>query len=146
MCGLFDFAIVALGITLSGSLMPRAPAQVDVLWLPFSEQALAADIDEGKTVFVDVTADWCLTCKANKKFILSQDALSQRIFHTDIIAMQADWTNPDPIITSFLHKYGRYGIPFNAVFGPSAPQGILLPELLTPDSINNALDKAANSK
>jgi suppressor for copper-sensitivity B len=143
--GLLDFALIALGVTLAGSFIPKTEATVDVLWLPFNEQALAADVDEGKTVFVDVTADWCLTCKANKKFILSQDALSQRLFHSDIIAMQADWTNPDPVISDFLHKYRRYGIPFNAVFGPSAPQGIVLPELLTPEAVNNALDKAVNT-
>lgn len=141
--GTLDLVLFAFCITLSGSIFPKAPASVDTLWLPFSEHALAADIDEGKTVFVDVTADWCLTCKANKKFILSKDIMKQRLFHSDIIAMQADWTNPDPVITNFLHKYGRYGIPFNAVFGPSAPQGIVLPELLTPEIVMDALDKAS---
>jgi suppressor for copper-sensitivity B len=142
--GLLDFAIVALALAISGSLMPKKTAEVDTLWLPFSERAIAADVDEGKTVFVDVTADWCLTCKANKKFILSQDAITQRVFHSDVIAMQADWTNPDPIISAFLRRYGRYGIPFNVVFGPGAPQGIVLPELLTPSGVTQALDKAAS--
>lgn len=141
--GILDFILVSFIVTISGSLIPKMPPTVDVLWLPFSEHALAADVEEGKTVFVDVTADWCLTCKANKKFILSNDAISERLFHSDIIAMQADWTNPDPIITNFLHKYGRYGIPFNAVFGPAAPQGIVLPELLTPETVAKALDKAS---
>jgi suppressor for copper-sensitivity B len=56
--------------------------------------------------------------------------------------MQGDWTNPDPAITDFLRKYGRYGIPFNIVFGPGAPQGIVLPELLTEKAVLDALDKA----
>ena len=141
--GLFDFVVVALGITLSGSLIPKAAPTVDALWQPFNETAIAANVEEGKIVFVDVTADWCLTCKANKKFILSQPDLSDRLFHSDIISMQADWTNPDPGISAFLQKYGRYGIPFNAVFGPNAPEGIVLPELLTPSVVTKALDRAA---
>ena len=118
---------------------------VDQLWHSFSEQSLAANNAEGKTVFLDITADWCITCKANKHFILSDEKLRERLFHTDIVAMQADWTNPDPVIADFLHKYGRYGIPFNAVFGPGAPDGIILPELLTPALVNDALDKASKS-
>jgi suppressor for copper-sensitivity B len=58
------------------------------------------------------------------------------------VPMQANWTNPDPVIADFLHKYGRYGIPFNIVFGPGAPQGIVLPELLTVQKVLDALDAA----
>ncbi|HEU0118488.1 MAG TPA: protein-disulfide reductase DsbD domain-containing protein [Alphaproteobacteria bacterium] len=141
--GLIDFGLVALVLIIAGSIIPKPLTKVDALWLPFDEHAIAADVDEGKVVFVDVTADWCLTCKANKKFILSRDDLSQKLFHSDVLAMQADWTNPDPVITAFLHKYGRYGIPFNAVFGPGAPQGLVLPELLSPEAIEQALEKAA---
>lgn len=140
--GLVVMTVVAIAVTFSGSMIPKAPAIADMLWLPFSEHAIAADIDEGKTVFVDVTADWCLTCKANKQIIKSDEALQQRLFHSDIIAMQADWTNPDPIIERFLQKYGRYGIPFNIVYGPAAKQGIVLPELLSPGLVMEAIDKA----
>lgn len=56
--------------------------------------------------------------------------------------MAADWTRPDSIIAAYLKSYGRYGIPFNAVYGPSAPQGIALSELLTPADVLNALQRA----
>ena len=56
--------------------------------------------------------------------------------------MQGDWTRPDQTISDYLARYGRYGIPFNAVFGPGAPEGILLPELLTPGAVTDALDRA----
>ena len=135
--------IFAIWLVVSGTLLPKHEAEVDTLWQPFSPNRLAADLAEGKTVFLDITADWCLTCKANKKFVLSDATLTERLFHTDVIAMQANWTNPDPVIADFLHKYGRYGIPFNAAFGPDAPQGIVLPELLTPKIVTNALDKAS---
>lgn len=141
--GLIDFGLVALLVTLIGSFIPREKNGVEKLWIPMNQAAITADISEGKTVFIDVTADWCLTCKANMKFVLSQEPVAQRLFHDDVIAMEGDWTNPDPIITDFLHKYGRYGIPFNVVFGPGAPQGIVLPELLSSKAVMDALDKAA---
>ena len=143
--GIASFAILAFGTVLAGSLAPKPPPQIDAAWQRFDETEIAREIQEGKTVFVDVTADWCLTCKANKKFILARDEISQRLFHSDIIAMQADWTNPDPVIGVFLQKYGRYGIPFNAVFGPGAPQGLVLPELLSSEAVMAAFDKAAKS-
>ncbi|MDD3182146.1 MAG: protein-disulfide reductase DsbD family protein [Alphaproteobacteria bacterium] len=113
------------------------------LWQKFDEDSINRAVREGKVVFVDITADWCLTCKANKRFTLSQEDVANRIFNNDkIIVMQGDWTNPDPAITAFLHKHGRYGIPFNAVFGPQTPNGILLPELLTPSIVLEAINHA----
>ena len=57
--------------------------------------------------------------------------------------MRADWTSPDPKIAAFLASFGRYGIPLNVVFGPAAPGGILLPELLTTGAVFQAIDKAS---
>jgi len=114
--------------------------------LKYAPAMLRADIDEGRTVFLDVTANWCLTCKANKRFVLSSDEIARRLFHSDVVAMQANWTNPDPAVSDLLHKYGRYGIPFNIVFGPRAPQGIVLPELLTGSAVLKALDEASGVK
>jgi suppressor for copper-sensitivity B len=94
-------------------------------------------------VFVDVTADWCVTCQANKKLVLDQQPVAGRLKDGGVVAMQADWTNPDPKIADFLGRHGRYGIPFNIVYGPGAPAGIVLPELLTADAVNAALDQAA---
>ena len=59
-----------------------------------------------------------------------------------IVPMQADWTRPDPAISAYLEKFNRYGIPFNAVYGPAAPQGLPLPELLTQKAIFDAITKA----
>lgn len=144
--GIIECCLMAFLLGLNGAMQTKPDAQIDRLWLPYSQIALAADIAEGKTVFLDVTADWCLTCKANMKFTLSRVEIKNRIFHTDIIAMQADWTNPNPAIADLLHKYGRYGIPFNIVYGPGAPDGITLPELLTPTLVLDALDRASGQK
>ena len=59
--------------------------------------------------------------------------------------MRGDWTRPDPMISDYLASFGRYGIPFNAVYGPGAPEGIALPELLTSEEVLDALDRAAGS-
>ncbi len=136
-------AIIAVALSLSGDPEPDAIAKNQKLWQPFDESAIAIQVAAGQTVFVDITADWCLTCKVNKKFVLSDDDISQRLFHSDVIAMQGDWTNPDPVITNFLHKFRRYGIPFNVVYGPGAPQGITLPELLNHDVVMDAIVKAS---
>ncbi len=137
---------VIVGIGSFGGLTPAALRDADFLWVPYSAQTLAKAQAEGKTVFLDVTADWCLTCKANMKFTLSDPELVDRLFHQNVIAMQADWTNPDPEITKLLQSHGRYGIPFNAAFGPAAPQGIVLPELLTVTEVREALDAAEGKK
>ena len=129
-------------IALAASV-PESLAKESGVWERFEERKIPAALAQGKIVFVDVTADWCITCKFNKRFILSQDDVSARLFDKNkVVALQADWTNPDPAITAFLQKYGNYGVPFNIVFGPQAPQGIPLPELLTSSAVLDALEKA----
>ncbi len=123
----------------------RTTAAVDEMshWQDFEPLSIARRVSEGETVFVDVTADWCLTCKANKSFVLDRDPVRARLHDGSVIAMQADWTRPDDSIARFLERYDRYGIPFNIVFGPAAPSGIALPEILTPQAVVDALDTAS---
>lgn len=144
--GILIFIGYAVTLTHAGMQTTKPITEVDTHWTRFSPNALAANLAEGKTVFLDITADWCLTCKANKKFILEQSDIYTRLFDDGVVAMQADWTNPDPEITAFLQKHGRYGIPFNAVYGKNAPEGIVLPELLTRDAVYDALEKASGEK
>lgn len=112
-------------------------------WVAFDEAAIPELVVKDNVVFVDVTADWCITCQANKTLVIDQQPVAGRLRQAGIIAMQADWTNPDPKIADFLGRHGRYGIPFNIVYGPGAPAGIVLPELLTAEAVSNALDQAA---
>jgi len=112
-------------------------------WKPFDQAAIARLVGEGKTVFVDVTADWCVTCIVNKRLILESTAVNARLTAPNVLAMQADWTRSDDGIARFLAANNRYGIPFNAVYGPGAPAGIVLPELLTERAVLDALAKAA---
>lgn len=141
-------AALALGAVVLPVSMPPpgAPAPAKTAdagqWRVFDEAAIPALIAEGRIVFVDVTADWCITCQANKKLVLNRGKVAERLGGKDVIAMRADWTRPDPVIARYLAKFGRYGIPFNVVYGPTAPAGIPLPELLTSDTVLTALDKA----
>ncbi len=119
------------------------PVAGDGPWRPFDEAAIPALVASGSIVFVDVTADWCITCKVNKKIVLADADTRDRLFGDGVVAMQADWTRPDEGIARYLAKHGRYGIPFNIVYGPGAPGGRPLPELLTPATVIDALSEAA---
>ena len=116
-----------------------------VAWINFEPAKLASLVGEGRIMFVDVTADWCLTCKVNKSLVLDQGAVTDRLNGAAVVAMRADWTKPDARVSAYLASFGRYGIPFNAVYGPAAPQGIALPELLTVSVVLDALKKAAGA-
>lgn len=119
------------------------PSHAGVPWVPFDEAAIAAAVAEGRTVFVDVTADWCITCQANKKLVVNRGAVARRLGEgAGVVPMRADWTRPDARISRFLARYGRYGIPFNIVYGPATPEGVILPELLSESAVLAALEQA----
>ena len=129
-------------LVLAAATLPPAPAEraVDAGWEPFAEARIGAEVARGNTVFVDVTADWCLTCKANKSLVLTRDGVAAALAET--VALQADWTRPDDAIAAYLRANDRFGIPFDAVYGPGAPDGILLPELLTEAAVLDAITRA----
>jgi suppressor for copper-sensitivity B len=137
-----------LGWVLAGQLgilrtTPADQAQGEAVhWQAFDQAKISDLVTSGKTVFIDVTADWCLTCKANKTLVLDRAPVSASLNGADVVPMVADWTRPDPAISVYLAKFGRYGIPLNVVYGPKAPQGIVLPELLTSDAVIAALQQA----
>lgn len=120
-----------------------ASAALDDGWHKFDAALIRPAVDEGKTVIVDVTADWCLTCKANKKLVLQKKDVVAALSAPNILRLQADWTHRDETIAEYLRSFGKYGIPFNVVYGPAAPQGLVLPELLTQDAVMDALVEAA---
>jgi suppressor for copper-sensitivity B len=116
-----------------------------VSWRPFAATDVNALVRSGRTVFVDVGAAWCATCKVNESLVLDSTPIRQRLA-SDVEPIRADWTRPDKAITTYLRSFGRYGVPFNVVFGPGAPEGIVLPELLTQQAVLDALDAAANTR
>ncbi|MBT6093481.1 MAG: hypothetical protein HOH04_01275 [Rhodospirillaceae bacterium] len=121
---------------------PGESAALKAIWKPFDPAAIPGLVQAGKTVFVDVTADWCITCQVNKGVVMERRAVLGKLGSENVIAMQADWTRPDDGIARYLASFGRFGIPFNVVYGPKAPQGIVLPELLTESAVLGGFDGA----
>jgi len=115
-------------------------------WQPFDPDTIPQLVAQGKIVFVDITADWCVTCKANKQFVLNNPKITSMLASPNVVAMQGDWTKQDGKITDFLQSYARYGIPFNAIFGVGSPNGIVLPELLSENDVIQAFEKAGFQK
>ena len=95
---------------------------------------------EGNTVFVDITADWCITCKVNKKFVLDNPEVIELFKKNNIIFLQLDWTKPNDKIKEFLAHKGRYGLPYNEIYSPSLINGKILPELLTTEIIREYIN------
>ena len=111
-------------------------------WTAFDRAEIARLVSRGEVVFVDVTADWCLTCKANKALVLDREPVLHALRSDDVTQMQADWTRPNQAISRYLESFNRFGIPFNAVYGPGAPNGIVLSEILSAAAVLQALEDA----
>lgn len=141
-CG-FLVALFAPGFSRPPAASNTANGTNEALnWQAFAPETIPTLIADGKTVFVDITAEWCVSCQVNKKLVLETDDVANTLADDDIVLMQADWTRPDQQIADYLASYGRYGIPFNAVFGPSTPDGVLLSELLSKDAVLDAIKDA----
>ncbi|WP_445206126.1 protein-disulfide reductase DsbD family protein [Vibrio sp. 10N] len=140
------FSVFALGSSLIiGSVTADSwskPIVDDLNWQRLDAKSIPSLVAQGKTVFVDVTADWCITCKANKIGVILQDPVYSQLQQTDVVTMRGDWTTPSDSVTEYLQSYGRFGVPFNIVYGPDHPNGIPLPVILTSDVVTQALNTA----
>ncbi len=114
----------------------------DQLWIKFDEGKIQSLVSQGSIVVVDITADWCITCKFNKIRVLQSEEIMAKLKAGDIIGMRGDITNPNEEIMNFLHKNNRFAIPFNAVYGPNAKKGLLASELLTKGELVGMIEKA----
>lgn len=118
-----------------------------IVWKPFTIQTLKDAVVRNKTVFLDFTADWCLTCKSNEKLILDTSAVKNKLRELKIDTMKADWTTQDPDITKILKRFGRSGVPLYVVIPAGRPkERIVLPEVISQALVLDALEKAGASK
>lgn len=109
----------------------------------FSPERLAALRAEGKVVFVDITADWCVTCKANEKTVLDREPFRKALADADGVLMRGDWTNVDETITAYLEEHGAVGVPLYVVYPRNGGEGEVLPTVLTQSMVEDALARAA---
>lgn len=134
----------ALSILSSPLLEARTPDQrADTGgWEPFSAARLASLQQEGKPVFVNVTADWCITCLANERVALETDTVRAAFLARGVALLKGDWTNADPALTDFLAQHGRNGVPLYLYYPPRmGALPIVLPQLLTPGTVLEALGR-----
>ena len=113
----------------------------------FTPERVLGYIDEGQPVFVYFTADWCLSCKANERAALATDVVGDAMNERGIKVVEADWTSEDPTITEWLEMYDRVGVPLYLYFptGSTAQTAAVLPQLLLPQIVIDAIDDADNA-
>jgi thiol:disulfide interchange protein len=137
--------VVLLGTVLAWALpswreahaTPSSPAAAR--WQTWSPERVAALQAEGRTVFVDFTAAWCVTCQVNKRTTLGNAAVLADFDAQRVVLLRADWTRRDAAISAELARLGRNGVPVYALYRPGQAMPALLPELLSPQALRDAL-------
>jgi thiol:disulfide interchange protein DsbD len=110
-------------------------------WEPWSADAVTRAQTEGRPVFVDFTAAWCLSCQVNERVALSQPEVQKAFQGANVVLLKADWTRHDEAITQALAGLGRSGVPAYVLYHPGQSEPTLLPEVLTPGIVIEALGK-----
>jgi thiol:disulfide interchange protein DsbD len=113
-----------------------------IAWVPFSQARLQEELAAGRSVFVDFTADWCITCKFNERTAIDTPTIRAILKEKKITPMKADWTNANPEITAILKNFGRVGVPFYLIYPASdSANPVILPEVLTESLLSDALNQ-----
>jgi thiol:disulfide interchange protein len=129
-------AVLVLG--LGSYFFVTAPSEIP--WQAFSQQSLDSALQSGRPIFVDFTADWCITCKANERFALDSTAVRQAFAQHQVLVLRADWTHGDPEITQILKDHGRAGVPMYLFYpGGKERPPVVLPELISSQSVLDAM-------
>jgi len=130
-----------MAVATAGSL-PESPDGID--WQPWTPEAVAKAQGEGRPVLVDFTANWCLTCQVNKKFAIEIPSVRDKLKEINAVALVGDYTHFPDNITAELNRYSRAGVPLVLVYPKGVDaQPIVLPAILTPGIVLDALDRAA---
>lgn len=142
MVGVAASAVGAIALAIAS---PSAAAHGKVSeyhdWLAFDEAQAAALRDEGRLVFMDFTADWCLTCKTNERLVIETPEIAAAFAERGVVPMKGDWTNPDDEIAAFLKRFGKSAVPFYVLYRPGREPHVFS-EILTQQQVLDALAEA----
>ncbi|MBN1204013.1 MAG: thioredoxin family protein [Myxococcaceae bacterium] len=143
--GALAVLVATAGFTLRfDGAAPEARTSSALAAQPWDEAAVAAALKAGQPVFIDFTADWCLTCKFNERTVLAREEVRAAFTRHQVAFFVADWTRRDASISAKLAAHGRAGVPMYLVISPSAPdRPEVLPELLTADLVVQAVERAS---
>ena len=136
------FGHVFAALLLAGGMALGWPRPSDLVWEKWSPETVAKLRAEGKTLYVDFTARWCATCQSNKAVVFSSQKVRDALRAHGVVLLKADWTSRDPQITEALAAFHRSAVPFDLIYAPGRPDPVVLPELLTPDTVLDALTNA----
>ncbi|MBV9878172.1 MAG: thioredoxin family protein [Verrucomicrobia bacterium] len=130
--------VAVLVVAIGSYLFVTAPSGLS--WQAFSQQSLDKALQSGRPVFVDFTADWCITCKANERFALDTSAVREAFAQNQVVVLRADWTHGDPEITQILKEHGRAGVPMYLFYpGGKDHPPVVLPELISSQTVLDAM-------
>ena len=110
-------------------------------WIDITEIDLDNLKKEKNIIFVDITADWCVTCQFNKINVINSKIVKNEFKKNNIMKIRGDWTKPNAEIADFLQQYKRFGIPFNIFFSKTFPDGIILSEILSEKEVLDTIEK-----
>ena len=110
-------------------------------WIDITEINLDNLKKEKNIIFVDITADWCVTCQFNKINVINSKIVKNEFKKNNIMKIRGDWTKPNAEIADFLQQYKRFGIPFNIFFSKTFPDGIILSEILSEKEVLDTIEK-----
>ena len=127
----FASGIYFIGDKFHSAKIASAGSQLRGDWQAFTPERLQAELEQGRFVFVDFTAAWCLTCKFNEASVLESADVREAFQRHGIVKLKADWTNGDPVITKLLQHFGRPGVPLYVLYPGKNEEPIMFPELLT---------------
>jgi thiol:disulfide interchange protein DsbD len=108
-------------------------------WRRFSPELLDELRKDGKSVFVDFSAEWCMTCKANESLVLNTDDMQKEFKAKGVVLLHGDFTKKDPVILKWLRRYDRGGVPLYLLFVPGQDEAVVFPELITKPMLLKAL-------
>jgi len=142
-----SLSLLALAAALQFAQTPSSKAQTadsQQNWQPWSAAQLADLQQSGQPVFVNMTADWCITCLANEKVALDTNATRALFEQHNIAYLKGDWTLQDPAITEYLSQFSRNGVPLYVLYWPGQePQ--VLPQLLTPAIVRERITQSISA-